>query len=811
MRIFKSHPLLKLINSYLVDSPQPSNLSYLWNFGSLLAFCLVIQIITGVTLAMHVRCGNSVVSSVKYTSVPLTADRSSGLGKGESPLLNLASQTKANICDKPTLTKIIARSISHGKTHTSQTIVTTALKLWGSLVGHRWISSLENCNAWFSMKGRTTDCLTKTSKVMEVVPKGYVRISTLNTGLPKGSNTYGNRAPIVPVTRWYDSGNSEWRGRGAVSLLFRRTYVSGGDTREKLNVATKLNKLFEISQSKPNAVIDRNLYNLVTNIDTLIYAYENIKSKPGNMTPGVTPETIDGISIERLTKLSESLKDESFKFSPSRRVLIPKTSGGTRPLSVASPMDKVVQEAMRMVLEAIYEPLFKDCSHGFRPNRSCHTALKEVSQKFQPVQWVIEGDLAKFFDTISHSKLMELIENKIKDRRFTKLIWKALKAGHLTFGRYKNNIIGTPQGSIVSPILANIFLEQLDTYVLSLKEQFDTGGKAPRSKLSRYYEYHILKARKEGNMQRMRKLIAERSLHPSIEFGSSEFKRLVYVRYADDWIIGIRGSRIEALEILQKVREFCTTIELNLSEAKTKLTSINKGKILFLGTNIVRAEHTSFSRMGIHRRLRRNKLNIRLEAPIDRIRNKMTQASFMVNGKSAPKFLWLHMEHDQIILLYNAVMRGYLNYYSFVHNYGRLASFVEYILKQSCAKLLATKFTLVTMAQVYKKFGGKMTGPKGHSLFKPSYKITMKFQTKSSPVIGALFQEKSTATMDKLECKVCGSDNRVELHHVRAMKDLNPKISYMDRMMVRINRKRIPLCRTCHMMKHRNKETILDK
>lgn len=178
--------------------------------------------------------------------------------------------------------------------------------------------------------------------------------------------------------------NVNRRGRGAVSLLFRRNYVSGGDTREKLNVATKLNKLSERSLSNPAEIIDRNLYNLVSNIDTLIYAYENIKSKPGNMTPGVTPETLDGISIEKLQKLSEKLKDESFKFSPSKKVLIPKESGGTRPLSIASPLDKIVQEAMRMVLEAIYEPTFKDFSHGFRPGRSCHTALKEVSQKFLP-------------------------------------------------------------------------------------------------------------------------------------------------------------------------------------------------------------------------------------------------------------------------------------------------------------------------------------------------------------------------------------------------------------------------------------------
>jgi hypothetical protein len=156
-------------------------------------------------------------------------------------------------------------------------------------------------------------------------------------------------------------------------------------------------------------------------------------------------------------------------------------------------------------------------------------------------------------------------------------------------------------------------------------------------------------------------------------------------------------------------------------------------------------------------------------------------------------------------------MRGFLNYYSFTHNFGRVASYVEYILKQSCAKLLATKFSLGTMAQVYKRFGGSLKGPKGKTLFKPSYRITLKFLTSTSPVVGAMYQEKSTTTLDNLKCSVCDSDYRVEMHHIRAMKDLNPKLSYMDRQMVRINRKRIPLCRRCHMLKHRNQETTFDK
>ena len=261
-----------------------------------------------------------------------------------------------------------------------------------------------------------------------------------------------------------------------------RSYSTGRASIHEVNIINKLKDLHLRSEKYPNLPIDRNLYKLMCNIDILKLAYERLKSKPGQMTPGINPETLDGISIEKLETIIEKLKSEKFQFQAGRRILIPKTSGGTRSLTIVSPMDKLVQEAMRLILEAIFEPLFSDFSHGFRPQRSCHTALKMINQQFQAATWIIEGDITQCFDNIDHNKLMAIIEAKILDRKFIRLIWKSLKAGHFEFAVYKNNIIGTPQGSIISPILANIFMSQLDSFIKELKLDFDKGKESRASK-----------------------------------------------------------------------------------------------------------------------------------------------------------------------------------------------------------------------------------------------------------------------------------------------------------------------------------------
>lgn len=401
-----------------------------------------------------------------------------------------------------------------------------------------------------------------------------------------------------------------------------------------------------------------------------------------------------------------------------------------------------------MILEAVFEPTFLNSSHGFRPRRGCHTALKAVKQDFQPSVWVIEGDILKCFDSINHSKLMEIIESKILDRRFTRLIWKALKTGYYEFREYQHNIVGTPQGSIVSPILANIFMSQLDVEVAKLKDKFDAGSKSKLTAYAHTYHSRISRAKKKGDMVLVKKLAKESKLLPSSDFSDPSFKKISYVRYADDWIIGVKGTLTETKTILAKVKECLTDIGLTLRESKTKITNLNTSEVLFLGTIIKRARESSYSRPSHNLIMKINSKKLRLEAPIQRILKKLQDADFMKNNISCPKFVWMTLEHRQIIHLYNSVFRGYLNYYKFAHNYPRVVSVVGYHLKQSCAKLLAAKYSLGTMAKAYRKFGPNLAitqkdskdpkKTKTYGFLLPSYKIRMKFLTDSSPIIKGL-------------------------------------------------------------------------
>lgn len=660
-------------------------------------------------------------------------------------------------------------------------------------------------------------------------PKSTSSITSTTAGFAKGDKTYANRGLVLAVNKYGVLNgtrstilSSQW----SRSVLTQFRQISTGTGSSK-NVRMRLNDLHNRSKFFPNSPIDRDLYkSFILNRDMFLAAYNKLKSNPGMMTPGISPMTLDGMSLETIDNLINKLKSESFSFSPGRRILIYKASGGKRPLTIGSPIDKLVQEVIRMVLEAIYEPLFKDTSHGFRPNRSCHSALRQIFTKFKGCAWWIEGDIKGCFDNIPHDKFMDLLSKKIKDQRFLQLIRKSLNAGYLLDNRVKYDIVGTPQGSIISPILANIYLHQLDEFVENLKNEFDAiGNIRKRTTESRSAQWTLKKAKVAGaDSKTIRKLAVYLRNITNKRIGSHN-QKVMYIRYADDWIIAVNGSYTQTKEILKKVTDFCSEIGLIVSPDKTKITNTFKTHALFLGTHISHSRNLTLS---VHKGgfKQRNSGFLVLSTPMNRIYDKLRETGFMKNHRGVSRISWLPLEVRQIVQLANSILRGYENYYSFVHNKGQICTYLYYIIRDVVLRTLANKLSLQNRSKVIAKFGSeiKIYDQENRDsnnkpilktkLYKPSYKLNVwdfKVKNRVHNIIGLYANEVSLAKFDNLSCTVCKSDYKVEMHHIRMMKDLKAIKGTLVYLMSKANRKQIPLCRSCHMAHHSGKLTLTVK
>uniref|UniRef100_UPI0018998E12 reverse transcriptase/maturase family protein n=2 Tax=Bacteroidaceae TaxID=815 RepID=UPI0018998E12 len=330
------------------------------------------------------------------------------------------------------------------------------------------------------------------------------------------------------------------------------------------------------------------LYRVLFNEEMFYVAYQNIYSKTGNMTAGADGETIDGMSIDRVEQLIDSLKNETYQPNPSKRTYIPKKNGKKRPLGIPSFDDKLVQEVVRMILEAIYEGSFEHTSHGFRPKRSCHTALIDIQKTFTAVKWFIEGDIKGFFDNINHDVLINILRERIADERFLRLIRKFLNAGYVEDWVFHRTYSGTPQGGIISPILANIYLDKFDKYIKEYTNRFNKGvtrkGDA-RYKLYEQRRYRLAKKLKnekdvkvrEQMTAEIKRLREERNNYPARNEMDSSIKRLKYVRYADDFLIGITGSLEDCKTVKEDIKNYLNeALKLELSDEKTLITNAQK-------------------------------------------------------------------------------------------------------------------------------------------------------------------------------------------------------------------------------------------
>lgn len=593
-----------------------------------------------------------------------------------------------------------------------------------------------------------------------------------------------------------------------------------------------LNSLSE--HSKVSSYKFERLYRNLFNEEMFYVAYEHIYAKEGNMTKGSDGRTIDNMSLSRIEKLISSLKDESYQPHPSRRVYIPKKNGKTRPLGIPAFEDKLVQEVLRMILEAIYEIYFEYTSHGFRAHRSCHTALAQVQKSFCGAKWFIEGDIKGFFDNINHDVLIKTLRERITDDRFLRLIRKFLNAGYVENWVFHKTFSGTPQGGIVSPILANIYLDKLDKYVKEYIRNYDRGGKRRPSKECRDFDntrkrtVRKLKSVKDevkrtALIQKIKEIEQERAKFSSGDEMDESYKRMKYVRYADDFLIGIIGSKEDAECIKEDIRNFLADkLALELSDEKTLITHTEKSA-KFLGYEIS-VTKTNAQRRDKAGRLRRTYgKRVYLKVSTETVRNKLLDYGVLEfryqNGNEIwkPKCRTGLIFNDDLEILdcYNREIRGFYNYFSIANNCAYALNNFRYIMEYSMYKTFAGKYKSSTK-KINKKY-------RRNKLF------TVRFATKTGTIreryfydLGfkrknpmndanidiqhnSIFVASRTSLIDRLKakrCEMCGKTDGLIMHHVRKLKDLQGKESW-ERHMIARKRKTLAVCRSCHQKIHR--------
>jgi group II intron reverse transcriptase/maturase len=594
--------------------------------------------------------------------------------------------------------------------------------------------------------------------------------------------------------------------------------------------AKGLNRLQRIRKLNENPTwVNRDLYRLMYERDLYITAYEHIKSSPGNMTAGADGETIDGFSMKTIDRIITAMRDQSFTFTRARRTYIPKANGKLRPLGIPSPKDKVVQEVMRIILSSIYDnesPTFLDCSHGFRPGRGTHTALKQV-RSWHSVNWFVEGDIKGCFDNIDHGALIRTLSRRIEDKRFLDLVWKALKAGYLEGPTQVNSLAGTPQGSIVSPILANIYLHEFDVWMMKF---IGDHKKGVRKRINPAYTA-IVKERnrclKKGLSKTSDEVTAlEKRMRNTASFMHDDpnYVRMKYVRYADDWLVAIDGPSDLAMRFKEEATGFFRDeLKLELSADKTHIRHARTESAKFLGTfvTIGKGDET-----GVHRKVtdKRGRVFTRrtnvehltyMTAPKADLIKRLSERGFCSkDGEPLARNGWIAQDDHLIVERFGQIMMGISNYYSFVDNPEALRH-VQRILHLSCAKTLCRKHQL-TLRQLLKMRRPELVTPKRwDSDGKPTAFASLPLKRKwlknrnaflinseVADVIGLGIEKRSRSKLGK-PCAICGTPDDVEMHHVRHVR--KGKNVGFAAVMSAINRKQVPVCQSCHGKIHAGK------
>ena len=599
------------------------------------------------------------------------------------------------------------------------------------------------------------------------------------------------------------------------------------------NPTDVLNSLSDKSKN-PNYKFKR-LYRNLYNPEFYMLAYKNIYANDGSMTPGVDGTTLDGMSSRRIDGIIQSLKDHSYQPNPARRTYIAKkNSSKKRPLGIPSANDKLVQEVVRMMLESIYEPNFSENSHGFRPHRSCHTALLQIERTFTGAKWFVEGDIQACFDSFDHHVLIEILRRRIDDEAFMALMWKFLKAGYMEQWEYHKTYSGTPQGSGISPILANIYLNELDRHMVEIKAQFERGSSQKRKRNPEYERLH-------GKIQRMkrknaavwdsltdeerkqcadalRQLQNEQRLLPTRPVKEESYKNLQYVRYADDFLIGVIGSRQDAEAIKADLAVFLKEkLGLTLSTEKTKITHTGEcARFLGYDISVSRSQEVKQLKNGVKSRIYYGA--VKLYIPHEKWAAKLLNlGAIRIKKDKAGKDHWkaihrgklINRTDIEILRKYNAEVRGMANYYSLACNPVALMHFSS-LMKYSMLKTFAAKYrTKVSKIKARYMKNGEFTVPYiTKAGTKESVYYNKKFERQKTPLFGQVdlldtFKryDKPNSLAQKLRsksCELCGAVcDDIVIHQIKRLKDLTGQTLW-EAIMLKRRRKTLAVCPACH-------------